>query len=362
MKIKRIMKFGNILQKISFRNTMQQGRFLLAVLSIVCMGIADAQQLYSKARHINKNWHNPVLNKDFADPTVIRIANGKYYAYATQGKVMGKLFNMQVASSDDMFNWKTEGDALPQKPVWADKTSSFWAPHVLYDSAIKKYIMFFSSATNDTSLGKCMGVAFADTPTGPFIDKGSPLICGAGFINIDPMAFVDPATGKKLLYWGSGFQPIKVQELTDDWKDFKPGTARTPVVWPGKEKAYTILLEGAWVDYQDGKYYLYYSGDNCCGNNAHYAVMVARAENAYGPYERLGEKNGSGSSVILEQDKAWLAPGHNSIFSDGKGNKWIAFHAIGRNMLPEKNGNTRRVMLINRIVYKNGWPVVIKQQ
>ena len=72
MKIKRIMKFGNILKKTSFRNTMQQGRFLLAVLSIVCMGIADAQQLYSKARHISDNWHNPIQN--FVKDKVLTLA------------------------------------------------------------------------------------------------------------------------------------------------------------------------------------------------------------------------------------------------------------------------------------------------
>lgn len=323
-------------------------------------GTAGAQQRLAKKNHPAKNWHNPVINRNFPDPTIIRGANGIYYAYATQGNLEGRHLNIQLASSTDMFHWKTEGDALPQKPVWADTTYSFWAPHVLYDAKLKKYVLFFSSATNDTSLGKCIGVAFADKPTGPFIDKGLPLICGDGFINIDPMAFVDPKTGRKLLYWGSGFQPIKVQELTDDWSNFKEGTTPQPVVWPGKEKAYTILLEGAWVDYQHGLYYLYYSGDNCCGEKANYAVMVARAKHAFGPYERLGETKSSGSSVILERDTAWLAPGHNSIFSDSKGRKWIAYHAIDRNMPAIKN-NTRRVMLINRIVYKRGWPVVVKQ-
>ena len=32
--------------------------------------------------------------------------------------------NFQVASSSDMFNWKIEGDAMPQKPVWAASTWS----------------------------------------------------------------------------------------------------------------------------------------------------------------------------------------------------------------------------------------------
>ena len=40
---------------------------------------------------------------------------------------------------------------------------------------------------------------------------------------------------------------------------------------------YQRLVEGAWVHRRDGWYYLFYSGDNCCGPNAHYATLVARS-------------------------------------------------------------------------------------
>ncbi len=309
--------------------------------------------------------HNPVLNIDFPDPTVINI-NGTYYAYATQATHNGKTINIQVASSKDLFNWKYEGDALPQKPTWASNTQDFWAPDVSYDSIIKQYVLFYCAKSNDTSLDKCIGVAFSKDPAGPFIDKGTPLIEGKGFADIDPMAMTDPQTGKKILYWGSGFEPIKVRELNDDWKSFKEGSVATPVVFPGKENKYSKLIEGAWVDYHDRKYYLYYSGDNCCGDGANYAVMVARANNAFGPFERLGEVNGSSSSVILEKDSTWTAPGHNSIVKDNNGNTWIAYHAIWNNKQKAgnpigKNHYLKRVMCIEPVEYKNGWPVVVKK-
>lgn len=291
----------------------------------------------------------PVLDVDFPDPTVIDV-NGTYYAYATEtgGRII------QIASSKDLKNWKIEGGALHQKPTWGNK--HYWAPHVLYDSVMKKFVMFYSADSTDTSIGKCLGVALSDKPTGPFTDKGDPLICGEGFLNIDPMAFVDHKTGKKLLYWGSGFGPIKVQEMSDNWQSFKPGTVAKPVIWPKKEKDYTELVEGAWVDYYNGYYYMYFSGDNCCGDKAKYAVMVARSKDPFGPFETLGEANGTGKSVILEKDSSFLAPGHNSIIRDKSGNPWIAYHAI-------KPGSpkTVRVMYIDRIEYRNGWPVVIRK-
>ena len=96
------------------------------------------------------------------------------------------------------------------------------------------------------------------------------------------------------------------------------------------------MLKYAWVDIHDGKYYLYYSGDNCCGEKAHYAVMFARADYAMEPYTSIGETKGTGSSVILELDWAWLAPGHNSIVADCKGNKWIIYHVIDRKIAAKK--------------------------
>lgn len=307
---------------------------------------------------------NPVLDTNFPDPTVINI-NGTYYAYATNSLHDGKMNNIQMASSHDLFNWKYEGDALPQKPTWASNTQRFWAPDVLYDSTISEYVMFYSAQNNDTSLNMCIGVAFSKNATGPFHDSGKPILEGKDFKNIDPMAMIDPQTGKRLLYWGSDFAPIKVRELNNDWKSFKEGSKATPVMFPGKEKDYTKLIEGAWIDYHDGKYYLYYSGDNCCGDNANYAVMVARADNAFGPFERLGEANGTGS-VILEKDSIWTAPGHNSIFKDNNGNSWIAYHAIWKTeaeagKAKHENKYVRRVMCIEPVIYTNGWPVVEKK-
>lgn len=323
---------------------------LIASLCIFC-GCSSMRDQSSATKSGNQDLINPVFDQNFPDPTVIR-AEGKYYAYGTQSTVNGKAVHIQVASSSDLQNWQHEGDALPEKPKWANH--DFWAPDVIYDQKLKKYVLFYSG--EEGSSGKCLGVAFADHPKGPFIDKGTPLICGEGFVNIDPMAFIDPKTGKKLLYWGSAFQPISVREMNDDWTGFKTGTTTKPLVWPGKDKDYSRLIEGAWIDYEKGKYYLYYSGDNCCGSAANYAVMVARSNDALGPFERYGEDDGHGSSAILTKDSLWLAPGHNSVFKDEKGNKWIAYHAIKQHNKPT-NGNVR-VMCIRPLDYKNGWPKV----
>ncbi len=309
---------------------------------------------------------NPVYNLNFPDPTIIRGHDGLFYAYATQTSENKLIINIQVALSHDMVNWKFMGDALPKKPTWADTTQSFWAPHVLYDSANQNYYMYYSAESNEIETGKCIGVAISKNPLGPFVDSGKPLIVGKGFVNIDPMAFDDPLTKKKLLYWGSGFQPIKVCELSDDRLTLKPGANPVDVVSPGKDADYNILIEGAWMRYREGKYFLFYSGDNCCGDKANYAVMVARSNSALGPFTRLGETAPTQSSAILVLSNEWIAPGHNSIIEDAAGNDWIFYHAISKTdpfiiQNKKKEENDKRVMLLDRIYYKDGWPYILNR-
>ena len=305
---------------------------------------------------------NPVIDADFPDPTVIRADDGLYYGYATQTQRDGKWVNIQLARSADLVHWDYLGDALPAKPAWAASTQDFWAPHVQQDG--RRFIMYYSAKPDlsDERHGLCLGVATATSPLGPFTDIGRPLQCGEGFVNIDPMAFDDPATGKHLLYWGSGFQPLKVQELGPDRLSFAPGSTSTDLVWPNPVKdAFPVLVEGSWVVRHGGYYYLFYSGDNCCGAKANYAVMVARSRSATGPYETLEKATGKPHSIILEKRGQWIAPGHNSVVTDRHGSDWIVYHAVDIRRPREKatdEVNTRRVMLIDRIRWVDGWPVI----
>ena len=318
----------------------------------------------SAAQPSARSYTNPVFDTDFPDPTVMRASDGWYYAYATQTVINGRTINIQVARSRDLINWDHLGDALPVKPLWANQTQKFWAPHVSRFG--ETYYMYFSADAN-TLTGLCLAVATSKSPRGPFADSGKPLKCGPSFVNIDPMAFDDPRTGKRLLYWGSGFEPIRVQELAPDRFSFMPGSQAVELVAPIKDENpanYQRLIEGAWVWFRDGYYYLFYSGDNCCGEHAHYAVMVARSRNAFGPFETLAQVTGKSSSAILEANERWIAPGHNSVIKDGAGHDWIFYHAIDSKNRLLKNGisgdrDVRRIMLMDRLVYRRGWPTIL---
>ena len=303
---------------------------------------------------------NPVLDVDFADPTVIRASDGRYYGYATQTIQRTRRLNIQVVSSDDLVHWSAPVDAMPVKPTWAAKTQDVWAPCV--DERDGMFVMYYSGKP-DRKHGLGIGVAVADNPLGPFKDAGEPLARGRGFVNIDPMAFDDPVSGRRLLYWGSGFQAIRCQDLTLDRLRLRPDSRSVELIQPCRDRPYERLVEGAFVHYRAPYYYLFYSGDNCWGPIGSYAVMVARSTEPCGPFESLAATTGRPHSAILEANELLAVPGHNSIVTDVAGQDWIVYHAVDlrRDRLPstaDPQRYMRRVMCIDRLEYRDGWPFV----
>jgi arabinan endo-1,5-alpha-L-arabinosidase len=79
------------------------------------------------------------------------------------------------------------------------------------------------------------------------------------------------------------------------------------------------LIEGPWVTSQQGRYWLFYAG-NDFGTPA-YGIGVAVADHPLGPYTKQPE-------ALLSSTKTWWAPGHASVAPGLNGEPQLFFHAF----------------------------------
>jgi arabinan endo-1,5-alpha-L-arabinosidase len=340
--------------------------FLAVVLVASMAGIASppaASGSTPAAVTHGHSYRNAVLDHDFPDPDVIRASNGWYYAYGTEHDTAHGHINIQVAKSRDLVHWRYLGDALPQLPSWGDKAVVSWAPDVVQHHG--RYYLYYSIVPDRLvdDFGLCLAVATSASPAGPFVTTSKPLYCGPTLSDIDLHVFHDRATGAWRGYWGSGGD-IVTARLAPSLTRLRSPHADPKLLLRGwsahVHRPFEHGIEGPFVIARHGWYYLFYSGNNCCSYPPHYATMVARSRHAAGHYQRLASTRPGLSSVMMHRNKRWAGPGHNSVVRDRAGHDWLVFHAIDTHhpYLPGGNQYVRRPMLIDRIVYRHGWPTV----
>jgi arabinan endo-1,5-alpha-L-arabinosidase len=317
------------------------------------------QEIEMMSQH--NQYINPIYARDFADPGILKVPNG-YYAYASQGLTAKGMHNIQIAFSKDTVHWEAKADALPDKAHWANE-QDYWAPHVIYNDG--HYYLFYNAKTNFSGQG--IGVAKANSPEGPFIDSGKPLIYGESYIHIDAYVFEDSETNRYWLCWGSCFQAIKLRELDASLLDFALGSETIEILRPETNHLFASLHEAAWIHrrfdpfLKQQFYYLFSSGSNAFGSDS-YGIMVARSETLYGPYLSLAEAKNREDSVVLRGNDVFLNPGANALFTDTNGQDWLLYHAYIREGLTidyETLRKTPRVLMLDALYYdEEGWPYV----
>lgn len=216
---------------------------------------------------------SPILPGLYADPSA-RVFNGKLYVYPTHDLPDMKHWDevdWHVFSTSDMVKWKDHGVIFSLKDVsWADKDA--WAPDCIERNG--KYYFYFPA-------GDQIGVAVADSPTGPFKDAlGHPLIkrdeAGIHWC-IDPCVFIDD-DGQAYLYYG-GARELGVVKLKKDMI-----TRDGPIRRLDMPKYY----EGIWVHKRDGIYYASYPTRAKGSRNAS-KMVYSMATTPFGPWKYKGE-------------------------------------------------------------------------
>ncbi len=110
--------------------------------------------------------------------------------------------------------------------------------------------------------------------------------------------------------------PIRAQGLAEDGRALI-GENRIVLCndldWEGH------LIEGPFVTRQNGRYWLFYAGNDF--STPSYGIGVAFADHVLGPYRKQGDP-------VLKSTREWTAPGHASVAPGLTGEPQLFFHAF----------------------------------
>jgi xylan 1,4-beta-xylosidase len=277
-------------------------------------------------------FRNPVIAADFPDPTVIRFGTG-YWATATNHGTAQPVF--QLLHSPDLVNWSIVGSVFPRPVAWA--TESWWAPHLV---RWKDKVLLYYSAKRRGRKGRCIGVAEARTPAGPWADRG-PVLCKPG-APLDPTTVV---AGRRLYLVYKAAAAIRARRLSPNGLRIA-GSEKilltAPQPWErGLVEAPELIRDGrTWV--------LLYSGAACCGKRCTYAIGAARSRSPLGPYTKRR------TNPIIDSSSTWRCPGHVGAVRDERGDQWLLYHAYPRRGF----GYVGRQTLLDRVRWRGGWPKI----
>ena len=206
---------------------------------------------------------NPIIQTNYtADPAPM-LYDGTVYLYTShdEDKTVRNFFTMndwKCYSSKDMVNWTDRGTIFSYKGFsWS--RGDAWAGQCIPRNGKFYYYV----PVNMKNGGNAIGVAVADSPTGPFKDAiGAPLLIGYGYI--DPTVYIDD-DGQAYLYWGNpNLWHVKLNEdmisydqklgiVKEDLKDANFGYRAKKI--DNRTAAYE---EGPWFFKRDAKYYMLY--------------------------------------------------------------------------------------------------------
>lgn len=306
---------------------------------------------WGKPAELGELPNNPVLPGFHADPEIIYSnLTGKYYIYSTtDGQPGWGGWYYTAYSSSDLKDWTYEGIVLDLKSdqvSWADGNA--WAP-AIEEKKTKdgyRYYLYFSGNPKNGG-GKQIGVATADSPTGPFTDLGHPMITESptgGGQQIDVDVFTDPVSGKSYLYWGNGY--MAGVELNKDMLSIKKKTLKVLTPEGGTLQDYAYR-EAPYVFYRNGLYYFMWSVDDT--GSANYHVAYGTAKSPLGPIQVAADP----IVTIQNPEKEIYGPAHNSVICKPGTDEWyIVYHRINKHYLDKSlSPGTHREVCIDRLEF-----------
>jgi hypothetical protein len=303
---------------------------VVALVAASCLVTAtEAAPSDARPSQAGPTYDNPVLAGRAVNPSIVKAGDGKYYAYLSGFTFYGSQ-NVMAWSSTDLVNWQVVGNVLPTASAgaWADASqpTNFTSPSVAYLSsnpAASRYVLYFTGVSAGAGT-KCIGVATAAAPSGPFTGKATPLVCPEGGAKDPSVPTVPGLTGyQQLVYVKTGSNPgIYGQVLAGDGQSLLAGWSPTllytanPGWWHGGVvERPALLITGA-------RAYLLFAGGADGSAGRAFGWAPCRANPYYGMLESCRNQAQFGSFLAGNAQLSGL--NGPQVFSDGT-HQWLAY-------------------------------------
>ncbi len=308
------------------------------LLSALLLGLIAGMDVPARADDA-PTYTNPVWDRDFPDPHVIR-HGGKYYAYATQTGGTG----FQLLVSDDLVHWTRQ--PLEFFVPWS--RDHYWAPEVLERNGT---FYFTYSALDPASKKHHIAVATATHPAGPFLHQA---ILVRGDDNevgvIDATIFLEEDGTPYLVYSEETPRRIVMRRLRPDL--LATEGERVELLRPDQEWEKGVT-EAPTVIKRNGQYHLIYSGSGFQGtrDTCRYAIGHAVAKSLAGPYTKAPQP------VLATVPEQTYGPGHQGLIATPDGQWWVLYHGWNAEGEPHYGRNPKgRTLRLDRLDWDGDTP------
>lgn len=293
---------------------------------------------------------NPIIHDQYAADPTARLFGDRVYLYpshdipAPEGQRQDWfcMADYHVFSSSDLVHWVDHGVIISQEQVpWGKPDGySMWAPDCVYKDG--KYYFYFPDAPRQ-GRGFAIGVATADSPTGPFVLEPEP-IKGVG--GIDPCVLVD-LDGQAYIYWsGMGLRGARLKSNMKELEGEQLEMAGLP---KGFKEGPFVFRRGDW-------YYLTFPwvrGDTSNGANPTETLAYAMSHSPLGPWDFKGiimaehaNRCWTNHHSFLELGGQWYLFYHRNDYSPSMDKRrsprieYVSFNADGtiREVIPTERG------------------------
>ena len=268
------------------------------------------------------------------DPSTIMECDGKYYTFGTGG---GGLI------SEDGWNWypgavRPGGGAAPDALKIGDK-----------------YLVAYSSTGGGLGGGHAGRILTMWNktldPSSPDFAFTEPIEVASSQVDedcdaIDAGLFMDPATGRLWVTYGTYFGFIRVVELDPLTGARVEGNEPVDIA---------IDCEATTIIYRNGWYYLLGTHGTCCdGVNSTYNIVVGRSRSVTGPYlDNMGrDMVAGGGKMVADGDDRQFGAGHFGRYIEDDGVEKMSFHWEA-----DLDRSARSVLAIRPLIWENDWPV-----